>query len=347
MALSIAQGSPLGSLSILLFPLSFIARMASSPLSLSLSLTIFLIFFSSLSLRTLALSSDTDSLVFGGCTQQKYTPHSPYESNLDSLLTSLVNSATYSSYNNYTIMGSSPQDVVYGLYQCRGDLSMPDCATCVARAVSQTGSLCPTTCGAAVQLQGCFVKYDNATFVGVEDKNVVLKKCGPSVEYKKESEIVGRRDAVMAGLMSAGGPFRVGGSGEVQGLAQCVGDLSVGECQDCLSEAIGRLKSECGAAAYGDMFLGKCYSRFSTVGAGDHYYAKSHNDKSINDGEKTFAIIIGLLAGIALLIIFLAFLRKVLDRNGKHPKMLIVPSFALMTLGFALLKTFYLEGVRV
>lgn len=153
---------------------------------------------------------------------------------------------------------------------------MPDCATCIARAVTQTGSQCPAACGGAVQLEGCYVKYDNATFLGVEDKNVVTKKCGPSVEYEKESEVVGRRDAVMSGLMNGGGPFRVGGSGEVQGLAQCVGDLSGGECQDCLSEAIGRLKTECGAAAYGDMYLGKCYARFSTSGD-KQYYARSHD----------------------------------------------------------------------
>ncbi|XP_039049382.1 plasmodesmata-located protein 7-like [Hibiscus syriacus] len=283
-----------------------------------LSLSFFLISFPFLPIQTI-LSSSTDAFVFGGCTQQKYTPDSPYKSNLNSLLTSLVNSATYSSYNNFTIMGSSPQDVVYGLYQCRGDLSMPDCATCVARAVSQTGSLCPSACGGAVQLQGCYVKYDNATFLGVEDKNVVTKKCGPSVEYEKESEIVGRRDAMMAVLEGGGGLLRVGGSGEVQGLAQCVGDLSLAECQDCLSAAIQRLKAECGAGAYGDMYLGKCYATFTTSDSrgDDHYYPKSHNDKSRMDGEKTFAIIIGLLAGIALLIIFLAFLRKVVDRNGK------------------------------
>ncbi|KAL5810123.1 hypothetical protein ACOSQ4_026691 [Xanthoceras sorbifolium] len=258
-------------------------------------------------------SSSTDSFVFGGCTEQKYAPNSAYESNLNSLLTSLVNSATYSSYNNYTIMGSSPQDVVYGLYQCRGDLAMPDCATCVARAVTQVGDLCPETCGGALQLQGCYVKYDNITFLGVEDKGVVLKKCGPSVGY--DIEVMGRRDAVLSGLLGTGGPYRVGGSGEVQGLAQCVGDLSFGECQDCLSQAIGRLKSDCGTADYGDMFLGKCYARYSTGGA--HISYKPHNDKSSNGGEKTFAIIIGLLAGVALLIIFLIFIRKICERNGK------------------------------
>ncbi|KAJ8752182.1 hypothetical protein K2173_003790 [Erythroxylum novogranatense] len=260
--------------------------------------------------------SSSDSFVFGGCTRQKYVQNSPYEYNLNSLLTSLVNSATYSSYNNYTILGSSPQDIVYGIYQCRGDLSMPDCATCVAHAVSKLGSLCPQTCGAAVQLEGCYAKYDNTSFLGEEDKTVVLRKCGPSVGY--DTDTVNMRDGVLAGLANAGGPYRVGGSGEVQGVAQCVGDLSMGECQDCVSEAIGRLKTDCGMgmANYGDMFLAKCYVRYSTPGS-DRVYSKSHNGRPTNEGEKTFAIIIGLLAGVALLIIFLTFMRKVFGGNGK------------------------------
>lgn len=190
---------------------------------------------------------------------------------------------------------------------------MPDCATCVARAVSQLGSLCSQTCGGALQLQGCFVKYDNDTFLGVEDKTVVLKKCGPSVGY--EAERMGRRDAVLGSMEASSGGYRVGGSGDVQGVAQCVGDLSVGECQDCVSEAISRLKTDCGTAVYGDMFLGKCYARYTTAGA--HTYAHPNHDSSHDDGEKTFAIIVGLLAGVALIIIFLTFMRKVFEGNGK------------------------------
>lgn len=164
-----------------------------------------------------------------------------------------------------------------------------------------------------MQLEGCFVKYDNATFIGVEDKTVVMKKCAPSIGY--DTDLINRRDAVLASLGGAGGTYRVGGSGDVQGVAQCVEDLSVGECQDCVVEAIGRLKSDCGGAVYGDMFLAKCYSRYSTSGA--HGYVKSNHGDSHNDAEKTFAIIIGLLAGVALLIIFLTFLRKVSGGNGK------------------------------
>lgn len=147
---------------------------------------------------------------------------------------------------------------------------------------------------------------------------MVLKKCGPSNGY--DTDAISRRDAVMAALASAGGPYRVGGSGQVQGVAQCVGDLSLGECQDCVSYAIGRLKSDCGGAVYGDMFLAKCYARSQTGTGGEDHPSNGHQyheKSSTNDGEKTFAIIIGLLAGVALLIIFLTFVRKLFEGPGK------------------------------
>ncbi|XP_027938935.1 plasmodesmata-located protein 7-like isoform X4 [Vigna unguiculata] len=231
-------------------------------------ITVAVFFCVTLLFPKLSECSSPSAFLYSGCTQQLYTPNSPYQSNLDSLLTSLVNSATYSSYNNFTVVGSTQQDAVTGLYQCRGDLAMPDCAACVARAVTRTGDICRGTCGGAVQLDGCFVKYDNATFLGAQDKTVVLKKCGPSVGYNPDA--MGSRDAVLAGLSATGGNFRVGGSGGVRGMAQCTGDLSYGECQDCVAEAISRLKGDCGTADYGDMFLGKCYARYSTGGAHEH-----------------------------------------------------------------------------
>ncbi|OMO94004.1 hypothetical protein COLO4_16569 [Corchorus olitorius] len=167
--------------------------------------------------------------------------------------------------------GSTSGETVYGLFQCRGDLNNGDCGRCVAKAVSQLGTLCLLSTGGALQLEGCFVKYDNTTFLGVEDKTVVVKKCGPLMS---SSDTLARRDAVLGYLGASDGtykPFRVGGSGDLQGVAQCVGDLSPSECQDCLSEAIGRLKTDCGAAKWGDMYLAKCYVRYSE--GGDHSHA--------------------------------------------------------------------------
>ncbi|KAL3631412.1 hypothetical protein CASFOL_024396 [Castilleja foliolosa] len=210
-------------------------------------------------------SNSLESFIYVGCTQLKYNPSTPFESNLNSILASLVNSAAISNFNNFKISlpGSSQGDVLYGLFQCRGDLSNSDCHDCVANAVSRLGTYCVGTSGGALQLEGCFVKYDNTSFLGGQDKAVVSSKCGPS-GYADQS--LNRRDAVLAYLSAGGGGqyFRVGGSGNVQGMAQCVQDLSMSECQDCLSEAIQRLKSSQCGGSWGDMFLAKCYARYSS-----------------------------------------------------------------------------------
>ncbi|XP_019438855.1 PREDICTED: cysteine-rich repeat secretory protein 60-like, partial [Lupinus angustifolius] len=164
----------------------------------------------------------TNSFIYIGCTQQRYTPSSPYKSNLNSFLTSLTNSATYSSYNHFSIVGGvASHDVVYDLYQYRGDLAMLDCATCIANAVTRAGDLCLQAFGGIVQLEGCYIKYDNTSFIGMEDKTLVLKKCGSSTGYNTR-----QKDVVLAALAGSGGAFRVGGSVQVKGMAQCSGDLS-------------------------------------------------------------------------------------------------------------------------
>ncbi|CAI0450789.1 unnamed protein product [Linum tenue] len=266
-------------------------------------------------------STSLDTFVYGGCSRLKFSPGSPYESTLNSLLTLLVNSASFTLYNNFT---SAAVPVLYGLYQCRGDLSAAACRTCVAGAIARLAALCPPdAAGGAVQLDGCYVRYDNVSFLGVQDKTVVLKKCGASsVGY--DSGASARKDTVLDYVVAGGGKaYRVGGSGGgVYAVAQCVQDLSVGQCQDCMTAAVGVLKSDCGAAAaWGDAFLGKCYARFSEGGAHSRH-GNNDDDKDDNNDveiEKTLAILIGLIAGVALLIVFLSFLRQ-LCQKGKGGK---------------------------
>ncbi|XP_027921908.1 plasmodesmata-located protein 6 [Vigna unguiculata] len=272
----------------------------------------FLFLFSALATPS---SAAIDTFIFGGCSQPKYTPGSPYESTVNSLLTSLISSASFANYNNFTLAAAS-SDTVYGLFQCRGDLNNDQCSRCVARAVTQLGTLCYASCGGALQLEGCFVKYDNATFVGVEDKTVVTKKCGPSVGLT--SDALTRRDAVLAYLQTPDGTsktFRTSGYGDFQGVAQCTGDLSPTECQDCLSAAIQRLKTDCGPSPWAEMYLAKCYARYSQ--GGSHSRPNNNDDSNHNDDEieKTLAILIGLIAGVALIIVFLSFLSKVCEKQ--------------------------------
>ncbi|KAK4784518.1 hypothetical protein SAY86_018886 [Trapa natans] len=270
------------------------------------------------------VSSSIDTFVFGGCSTLKYSPGSPYQEVLNSLLTSLVNSAEFSTYSNFTApgpgsgfgSGSSPQNSpLYGLFQCRGDLNVDDCSRCVNQAVSRLGTLCVGSCGGLLQLDGCLVKYDNATFLGVQDKTVVLKKCAPISGYQFNSDEAAKRDSVLGYVETSDGtykPYRTGWSGGARAVAQCVQDLSSGECQDCLTEAIGQLKSNCGGARWGDMFLGKCYVRYFEGGIRSHAGDGPSSDDNV---EKTLAILIGLIAAVALIMVFLSFLGKSYERS--------------------------------
>ncbi|KAK4414669.1 Plasmodesmata-located protein 8 [Sesamum alatum] len=216
--------------------------------------------------------------IYASCSQDKYQPSSPYETNLNSLLSSIVSSSSQTLYNMFAVGNDTtsvpPDSAVYGLYQCRGDLKPRDCSTCIAGLIDEIELLCPYTYGASLQLDGCFVR---------------------------------RRDDVLADLQGAVG-FRVAAAGAVEGYAQCLGDLEAVDCSACLADAVMKVKSLCGPAAAGDVFLGQCYVRYWESG----YYDSSSDSSNHDDVGKTVAIILGVVAGVAVLIVTLAVCKKAL-----------------------------------
>ncbi|KAK4267836.1 hypothetical protein QN277_024569 [Acacia crassicarpa] len=246
--------------------------------------------------------------IYGGCSQDKYQPNSPFESSLNTFLSSVSSSSSQSSYNSFAIGNSTstPSDsAIFGLYQCRGDLQLKDCSKCISSCVNQIGLICPYALGASLQLEGCYIRYEHLDFLGKPDMNVRFKKCSRS--SATDSEFYRRRDDVLADLEASSG-FRVSTSGFVQGFGQCLGDLNSEDCSACLSDAVGKLKSLCGSAAAADVFLGQCYVRYWASG----YYNEpepSHEDQV----GKSVAIIVGVLAGLAILIVLLSICRKTMD----------------------------------
>ncbi|KAL0397753.1 UNVERIFIED_CONTAM: Plasmodesmata-located protein 8 [Sesamum calycinum] len=195
--------------------------------------------------------------IYASCSQDKYQPSSPYETNLNSLLSSIVSSSSQTLYNVFAVGNDTtsvpPDSAVYGLYQCRGDLKPRDCSTCIAGLIDQIELLCPYTYGASLQLDGCFVRYENTDFLGQLDDSLRFKKC--SGNGGNDGEFLRRRDDVLADLQGAVG-FRVAAAGAVEGYAQCLGDLEAADCSACLADAVMKVKSLCGPAAAGDVFLG-------------------------------------------------------------------------------------------
>lgn len=75
-----------------------------------------------------------------------------------------------------------------------------------------------------------------------------------------------RRDTAFAQLESGIG----GGVGfyatqyqSVYAMAQCEGDLSSGDCAECINQAVQKSEVECGGASSGQVYLDKCYISYN------------------------------------------------------------------------------------
>ncbi|KAH6789561.1 plasmodesmata-located protein 8 [Perilla frutescens var. frutescens] len=209
--------------------------------------------------------------IYGGCSLDKYSPNSPYEANKNSLLSSIATSSYQSLFDTFAVANDTtapPDSAVYGVYQCRGDLRARDCAACMATLINQIEVLCPDTYGASLQLDGCFMRYERTDFLGKSDTSFRYKKCGGG--GGNDAEFWRRRDDVLADLGGAVG-FRVSATGPVEGYAQCLGDLAAADCSACLADAVAKVKTLCGGAAAGEVFLAQCYVRYWESG----YYDSS------------------------------------------------------------------------
>lgn len=266
---------------------------------------------------------ESQNFVYEGCSQETYNTSTNYGNNLNALLATLLRQASSSDYYNASV--GSGSDAVYGLYDCRGDLSSDDCVNCIKNAMSQISQVCFQARGARIQLDGCHMHYDKIDFFGQADNAFIYKTCSQTLS--SDNNFNSHLSTVLSSLLTTSSDgsngFRLTTAGDsstgfVHGLAQCEGDLSASDCSDCINSAVQKLKVLCGATVSGQLYLTKCYVRY----AQDGFYRESSgngNDSSDNgdDAGKTVAIIIGLLAGVALIVVFLSFLRQAFRHSQK------------------------------
>lgn len=232
---------------------------------LALKLSYLLFLFSSIP-NAQGYTTRAHTFIYAGCSQENYQPNTPFETKLNSFLSSVSASSSDTSYNSFAIgngSSSPPEGFIYGLYQCRADLRPNECSKCVKSCVDQIGLICPLAFGASLQLEGCYIRYEHVDFLGKPDTNLWYKRCSKAVA--NNAEFFQRRDDVLADLQVANG-FGVITSGFVEGFALCLMDLSVADCPSCLQEAVGKLRSICGSAASADVFLAQCYARYWEAG---------------------------------------------------------------------------------
>ncbi|KAL5730990.1 non-specific serine/threonine protein kinase [Ranunculus cassubicifolius] len=198
-----------------------------------------------------------------------YTSGSQFGTNLNLLLSSLVSNGSQNGFSN-TSIGSDP-DTAYGLVQCRGDLSMENCRTCLNAASVEIIQSCPNRKEATLQRDQCVLRYSNSSFFSKVDYD-------PRAEYNTaNASDPGRFNQQLANLMNnlsntaTSRPSRYGAGStnysdfsQIYGVVQCTRDLSPTGCFACLRSMITEIPSCCNASQGAKVFSRTCYLRYET-----------------------------------------------------------------------------------
>lgn len=163
-----------------------------------------------------------------------------FENNLNTVLDGLAEGA---SQNGFKISVSGQ---IYGLFQCRADLTVDQCTTCWQLATSTLQS-CANASGGSTWPFHCFLRYESYNFTG----KLILDRSNDPGPCTDASSVAGvflspGFTSVAENLLknlsveAAGKTERsaLGLSQTIYGLVQCTRDLSANDCTTCLTSAI-------------------------------------------------------------------------------------------------------------
>ncbi|XP_002526550.2 plasmodesmata-located protein 1 [Ricinus communis] len=284
-------------------------RTTLSVLSLPLPLiTIFGIFVIS------ATAADYTNLIFKGCARQKFQdPSGIYSQNLNNLLQSLVSQSSQKSFSSTT--SGDGQNAIAGLYQCRGDLTTAQCYTCVSKIPEMVKKNCGEVIAVRIQLSGCYLRYEISGFKQASETELLYKICGSTQASGTGFEEM-RNSALDAMIDGVKNGFYTGNYQTVFVLGQCEGDLSSGDCGNCLKSAVESMKDQCGDSTSGQVYLHKCFISYSYYPNGvPTINPASEVAGSKDHTQRTVAIAVGGVAALGFLVVCLLFAKSMLKKR--------------------------------
>ncbi|KAK7393357.1 hypothetical protein VNO78_21910 [Psophocarpus tetragonolobus] len=291
--------------------------------------------------------ADNTELIYKGCAEQKLQdPSGIFSQNLKSLLDSLVSVSQSGKRVFFTTTSGEGQNVVMGLYQCRGDLSDSACYDCVSKVPDLLDKLCGKVVAARIQLIGCYLRYEIVGFKQVPETQLLYKVCG-SKKASYDDGFEERRESafgmVESGVKNTGNLFYTGSYQSLYVLGQCEGDLAKDDCGDCVKSAEDQAKAQCGDSISAQIYLHKCsisYSFYYKKGSSTSsspgraiekifsfpcfvvltmYYtcvSSLPGEKRSLDTQRTVALAVGGFAALGFLIVCLLCLKSVLKKKG-------------------------------
>ena len=210
------------------------------------------------------MSSSTEGEIYTLCNVAKYSNGSKFDKNLGVLFKTLTEKAAHAGFAA-SAYGGKPNRVS-GRLQCRGDLSPSDCATCSAEAVKAVQSGCPNAIGARVQLEHCFLRYENYNFLSQLDNTDVAFN-----DKTRSLLAVLLRKSPESRIKFAMGSSVVSSNLSIYGMEMCWRDMSSKDCAACLSKGYEELFRLYSQRVGAQVFMGSCTLRYETYDFAKHY----------------------------------------------------------------------------
>ncbi|XP_074267412.1 cysteine-rich receptor-like protein kinase 6 [Silene latifolia] len=207
-----------------------------------------------------------------GCTgtELNYTKGSVYENNLDRVLNNLSSKSTSLKFDNYTFGDGANQ--VYGIFQCRFDISFNVCSACINDATQMITGVCPLYGEAIVWYFECMLRYSNRNIFSLsEDYPWAYLTPGSEVaDYEEFSPILAKAlNGVIKNASSTSSRYAFGETDStfferLYSFAQCTPDIDNLGCNSCLTSALSLLNSCCNASSGVMIFYPSCQLRYGT-----------------------------------------------------------------------------------
>ncbi|KAI3909851.1 hypothetical protein MKW92_048506 [Papaver armeniacum] len=213
--------------------------------------------------------------VYHFCLGDNYTINSTFQKNVNLLLPSL-SSADFSIINNgyyNTTVGRNP-DTIYGSLQCRGDVSLENCQSCVKTGAEDinTNGRCPNSKQAIIYYDKCMLRYSNKYYFNtMQDSpgvylwnlnNISNPNQFRPVLAKLLIDIAGEVETKTDPSNFAIGVRSFDNSITVYGLVQCTADIPSSTCFQCLFGAITEIPNCCDGKQGGRVIRPSCNWRY-------------------------------------------------------------------------------------
>lgn len=214
--------------------------------------------------------------------------------NIDTLLPKLVSGT--SQYGFIKTSYGEGEAQVYGLAQCRGDVSSEDCSTCIHDAADEIRKRCPNQSDSRIWYEYCFLRYSTRNFFGQVDTGFgiyiynVQNVTDPDPDtFNKELGALMdkiRSEAVLPANKGLGkGKTKLTPFNTLYALVQCTRDLSKQGCAECLAIAISNFPKFCNDKKGCRVLYSSCYLRYELY---PFYFPLDSQDSTLLGASKNY-----------------------------------------------------------